>query len=381
MRKRIIGVLMVLSVLLEVCFQAYGVSSFKTKDVSGIIYKNIQGKIENIYYADGSRVLISADKLYLYDLAAGNIIAKAPKESLDRPVYRTVANGYVVVGRALKKGNDKSGFTATGASSGYRCIFYDKKLKKTLELDFSKLLDKNSDLVNTSSITFSSDGKSIAYATFSGLYIYNLTQGKRTTVIDLRGRDAKVRCGLSILEQIGFTNGGKSIAFKGQSLDYSPTRKRPSFDTIGMVNIDGSGLFNKEIKGYAAKELTAYPTKLLFAGDFTTAAGKIMVMNSSNHKTTIYKLTTKAEGGSIYGSNSGKYFASSVLDKTGWTIRVYDAGTGKLAVKQWVSNDGQKMYGWRDPVIRVLDDMKTCVVLFGTGYDTVKTKITAFTFK
>ena len=199
-------------------------------------------------------------------------------------------------------------------------------------------------------------------------------------MIDLTGQNAQQRFGLVALEQIGFTNGDQSIAFKAQSFNVPPVMDKPSFDTCGIVGINGSGLFNRKINGYSVKELTAYDKQLLFAEDIKTAAGKIMVMESPGGKTKLYNLTAKDEGGNISGSDTGRYFASAVYGKTGWTVRVYDTSAGILKTEQPISNGGQQKYDENVPSVRIFDDLKICIVLSGTHQSTVKTKITAFAF-
>ena len=105
-----------------------------------------------------------------------------------------------------------------------------------------------------------------------------------------------------------------------------------------------------------------------------------MVMDSKSGDKKIYDLTDKKEGGNIYGSDTGRYFASSVSSKTGWTVRVYDTATGKLVKEQSVSNDGQELYGVNDPVLCVLDETQTCFILLGNKQDAVDTKIEMLSF-
>ncbi len=343
--------------------------------------KVVQGKIMGMYPAGGSKVLIFADQMTLYDLAAGKAVATTSKEALDMVRCQTLDSGYVIAGEATAK-NSGGGLGLAGGSSGpqFRVIFYNASLKDRSELDLSKLLKDDEALISTEWLAFSSDGNRIAYATMTGLYLYDRQSDKRTTLIDLTPEDNKARSGISVVEQVGFTNDGKSIAFKAQSFDVPAITGKPSFDTIGTINTDGSGLTNQKVDGYSAKELSAYDSKLLLAEDFRTADGRIMVRDIKNGGKKIYDLTDKKEGGNICGSDTGHYFASSVSNKTGWTVRVYDTETGKSVKEQSISNDGQKAYGINDPIIRVLDGAKVCFVLLGARQDAVHTKVAMFLF-
>lgn len=350
-------------------------------DIKRVDWSKIQGKIRDIYPAGGSKVLILADQITLYDLAAGNTVATASKEALNGVHFWTLDNGYAIVGGKDPQGADKSsGFSAGEAGPQFCVIFYDTSLKNRSALDLSKLLGKKEALMNTESIAVSSDCNRIAYATIRGLYLYDRQSDQRTTLIDLTPEDNKARSGISIIEQIGFTNDDKSIAFKAQSFDVPAVTDKPSFDTIGTINTDGTGLTNKKIDGYTVKELSTYDSRLLLAEDFTTADGRVMVMDSKSGSKQIYDLTDKEEGGNICASDTGRYFASSVAAKTGWMVRIYDAETGKLVKEQSISNDGQELYGVNDPVLRIADKTRTCFVLLGSKQDSVDTKVEMVSF-
>lgn len=350
-------------------------------DVGQVDWSKVQGKINGIYPAGGSEVLIFADEITLYDLAAGKTVATASKEALSGVRCWILDNGFAIAGEKKDQGaGNSSGFAAGGSGPRFRVIFYDASLKNRSELDLSKLLGDKDFLPDTNAIAVSSDGSRIAYATMRGLYLYDRQSDQRTTLIDLTQEDNKARSGISTIEQVGFTNDDKSIAFKAQSFDVPAVADKPSFDTAGTISTDGTGLTNRKIDGYAVKELSAYASRMLVAEDFTTADGRVMVMDSKSHDQNIYNLADKKEGGNICGSDTGRYFASSVATKTGWTVRVYDTQTGKLVKEQSVSNDGQELYGANDPAVCLLDVTRTCFVLLGSKQNAVDTKIEMFPF-
>jgi len=349
-------------------------------DAKQVDWRAIQGKIKGVYPAGGSNVLIFADQITLYDLAAGSAAATAEKEALSSVQCWTLDNGYVIAGVKNVQGSNGLGLTSESSGSRFGVILYDKNLMNRSELNLSKMTGDDDSLMSFQALAFSSDGSSIAYATMRGLYLYDRQSDKRTTLIDFTSEDNKERCGISLVEQVGFTNDGKSIAFKAQSFDVPAVIGKPSFDTVGTISTDGTGLTNKRIDGYAVKELNAYTSRLLVAEDFTTADGRVMVMDSKSGDQKIYDLTDKKEGGNICGSDAGRYFASSVATKTGWMVRIYDAETGKLIKEQSISNDGQELYGANDPAVCVLDETRTCFVLLGNKQDSVDTKIEMISF-
>lgn len=342
-------------------------------------WSGIQGKIKGIYPADGSKVLVLADKMSLYDLANGKIAATAQIPTWSTIRVCPLDSGYAIIGQTISE-NSSGGFMQNDSEFQFLTVIYDENLVLKSEIDISKLVADGEFLNDTEAIAVSPDGNSIAFATMQGVTLYDRVNQKSIKLIDLTGEDEKAYLGLSVIEQMGFTNNGKSVAFKAQSFDVPAVLDKPSFDTVGTVNIDGSRLKNKKPVGYAPKMLTCYPSRLLVAEDFKTASGRMMVMDSKSGEERIYTLSEKKEGGNIYGSDTGLYFASSVPNKTGWTVRVYETDTGKLVKEESISNDGQELYGINDPMLCVLDDAKTCMVLLGHKQEAVDTKIASFSF-
>lgn len=333
----------------------------------------LEGDIKNIYYAKRDKVLITADKLYLYDSETGSVLKEATKEAFDRENYWVIDGGYVAVGESFNRGNHGSMMAEGGFS--YSVIFYDHDLNTVSEFDLDSLLEDDDMLLSLNSISFSSDGSQVTYATFSGLYLYDFTQSKKFTVIDLESEDFEGRNGIVNLEQVGFTHDDQRIAFKAQSFAIPVDPNKPSFDTCGIVNVDGTGLLNKTFDNYTCKELTSYTNHLLLAEDPTMATGRTLVMEVSGDNTRMHKLVEKKESGNVWGSNEGSYFATSISNKTDWTIRVYNMDTGKLEMEQLISIDGENRYMEQDPVIKVIDDTRTYIVLLGSKQNEVETKM------
>lgn len=342
-------------------------------------FSSIQGKISGIYPAGSSKVLVLADQMSLYDLASGKIAATAQTPTLSTIRVWALDSGYAVVGQTISE-SSTGGFVQSDSEFQFRAVIYDENLVLKSEIELSKLVANGEFLNDTEAIAISPDGNSIAFATMQGVTLYDRVNQKSTKLIDLTGDDEKAYLGISVIEQMGFTNNGKSVAFKAQSFDVPAVTDKPSFDTVGTVNIDGRGLTNKKPDGYSPKMLTSYPSRLLVAEDFKTASGRMMVIDSKSGEQKIHTLSDKKEGGNIYGSDTGRYFASSVPSKTGWTVGVYETDAGKLVKEEIISNDGQELYGINDPMICVLDDAKTCVVLLGHKQNAVNTKIASFSF-
>ena len=61
------------------------------------------GKVRGCYYADGNRIIVAADKLYLYDTEKGQTIASADI-SMEDLCVQTFTDGYFIVGQGKAGG-------------------------------------------------------------------------------------------------------------------------------------------------------------------------------------------------------------------------------------------------------------------------------------
>ncbi|MCG7437668.1 transcriptional regulator [Lysinibacillus fusiformis] len=338
----------------------------------------LQGDLKNIYYADGNKILILADKLYLYDLGAREVIAEAPKLLFNRENYWVIENGYAVVGETLISRNDK--VRAVKGVRNYNCIFYDHNLNKVAEFDFNKLVGDNAIGLDMENISFSSDGTKVLYALTDGLYQYDFVKNKKSTIVNLKSNDYSERFGIVAFEQIDFTNYDKNIAFKAQSFDIPVLTDSSSFDSCGILNTNGSLLWNRGVfDDYKCKKITAYNDHILLAEDITIASGRLFVFEYPSDKMISHILLEKLESGSVSGSDFGKYFATSIPNNDSWIIRIYNTKTGKLESEQQVSSGG-KEYMAQDPIIKIIDDTKTCIMLFGSKRDDILTKMVVSQF-
>ncbi|SDZ68340.1 hypothetical protein SAMN05421736_1347 [Evansella caseinilytica] len=340
---------------------------------SNVNVEQINGDIKNIYYAGEGKVLLSADKLYLFDADTESVLAEAPQESFERERFWVIDSGYVAVRETLSSDND--GSMMTNGEINYNAMFYDDELNKVSEYEINELVEADDMLMFLEAISFSSDGTKIAYATYSGVYIYDFEKDSKITVIDLEAADTNERSGIVNIEQIGFTKEDKRIAFKAQSFDIPAEPYKPSFDTCGTVNIDSSDLSNRTFDDYTCKQLTSYSNLLLLAEDPTMTTGRLMVMDTISGQAKMHTLTEEEESGNVSGSDGGAFFATSSRNKNGFTVRVYNADTGQVEGEQQVEVDEKSPYLSHDPVVKVLDDIRTWIILLGSKRDDVEAKM------
>ncbi|WP_062049632.1 hypothetical protein [Bacillus sp. JCM 19034] len=328
----------------------------------------VKGDIRNVHYAENGHILISAESLYLFDVTAENIIAEVSQEEAETEKIWIVENGYVAIRETLNDSTEMLGGTAQ-----YQVIFYNDELEVVSEFDLQQLIDEEDLFLSLQEISFSKDGTKMSYATHLGLYLYDFATKQKTKVVDLTLEDMEARSYIAAFEQIGFIRDETQIAFKAQTL---PTQlDQPSFDTCGIVDIDGSNLFNRTFDEYTCKRLTAYDELLLLAEDPVVASGRLLVMMNETEETTIHTLIEKEESGTISGSDKGAYFATSIINNNDFTIRIYQTEDGQLVGEQQVTADENGLYLSHDPIVKVLDDTKTVIVLLGSKREDIETKM------
>jgi hypothetical protein len=311
------------------------------RGVNGIDTSKIQGKISNVFYTNSANtVLISADKLYLYDLADNNVVSETTRESVLDENYIPVKDGYVMVG-LNKQNNSGGGFLSSTTLPGYTVIFYDSSLKKSATINLSDLISDNEMIISDESISISQDGNLITFATGKGLQIYNRAKAQKTMLIDCAKDDNTGRKGISVIEQAAFMSGDKSIIFKAQSLDVPAIPNKQSFDTVGRVNIEGTELSNANM--------------------------------TENDKQTLamYGLSVFNTRGAVFGSNGGKYYAVSEMTKNGIQVNVYSSSSGAMVYEKLVKEDSRHIE--RDPEIKILDESKSLIVLLGNRQSDITT--------
>ena len=79
----------------------------KIMEAGTVKESDFSGKVGGCHYADDDRIIVEADKLYLYDTGKGETIASADISMGDLCV-QTYADGYFVVGQRNGSGDRKS---------------------------------------------------------------------------------------------------------------------------------------------------------------------------------------------------------------------------------------------------------------------------------
>ncbi|MFD0710805.1 transcriptional regulator [Paenibacillus sp. GCM10027626] len=339
----------------------------------------IQGHINQLHPVDDSRLIIGADRLYLFDTKSREMVADTERQPFHMERYWSTSDGYIAFGRRAlnSESNDTKGesMMMIDEKMKYDIIFYDRSLQPLKTFDFGSLLGEDEEIISSSLVSFTKDGRTMIFATQSGLYRYQFDTKEKVRLIDLTAEDRSPHAGLSSFDQLAFTNDDQAIAFKALSFDLDDKDNPNAVDTCGMLGADGKPLSNKTFDEFSCKEMTAFNNKLLFAEDIVTAKGTVMVMDVPSGQTTFHQLTTAKESGVVTGSDKGEYFATSLGEEKGWTIRIYSTATGELVAEQFVDSGGEELYMANNPLVQVADETRTCVIVLGAKQNEIAPKL------
>lgn len=345
--------------------------------IANIYTTKIDGDISNIYYAGDGKVLILAAKLHLYDLASGQILFETAKEDYYDETYFMVNNGYVGVGMRGDSTNN-GGFITNPESNRVACTFYNDRLEKEEKINLDKLMNEDESILSPLLFTVSQDGTKIAYATDMGLYYYDTMSEKKIILVDLIDNNEEKRSGLAMFEEVAFINDSKTITFKSQSFDVPAVIGKPSFDTYGTINVDGTGLSVNRNSSYSVKKMIAYNAMTLWTEDFSVATGRLMLSDNTSGQSRILNLTSEKESGSVFGSEMGTYFSTVSYNESYITVRVYETASGMKVMEKNIAEDSDYMS--REPVILILDNSRTCLVILGNRQEDISTIVLTFGF-
>ena len=334
----------------------------------GFTTGNIPGAIKNVYYGGGTNVLVTtADTLYLYDLSRDAIAAQTETTPSERTYreehYKPIQNGFVGLLLDLNRQGNGDGLQGGGSAPGVTCVFYDAELNKIQEINVLEALsgvmsedDQRFGINELRVIDVSDDGSKIAVGGMSTLYVYD-----RETKT---GRQIVPASENMIPSDVRFASNSR-IAFGGA---YLPAGAPESIYSYGMVSTDGSGLEIHIPQDFRAGELPGATDSFVLIGqDMRAASGQLLLHPADGEARTI-KLATSREGDMAYLSEGGAYFATAVNGEK-LAIRIYEMETGSLLAETSIAEEDAALIS-RMPDVRILDSLRTAVVIYGQHVDT-----------
>lgn len=319
------------------------------------------GKVSGCYYAGGNMVIVAADKLYLYDTQKGESIASADISLRDLYV-QTYSDGYFAVGQG------------SGGISGY-LLNKDFVIRNTIS--FQGLLSDDF-VLGAADAAISQDGKKIAFGGLRGLYLYDVSAKKVSTILNYSEDGTANNMQILTIDSLTFA-GDKTLVYVGTGTSSSDGGDGVSI--YGTVSIDNARLSITRKADYEVGEVQKGGDLLVMPQSINKNNGTLLMLDtiSNTEKTMTFSNSSEGKDG-VFCSEQGKYVATSTLDAASVTINIYNTASGKVIHTETVK-DSDSTYFLRVPQILILDGSNTCIVVLGRGISEVSTLITTFGFE
>ncbi len=335
------------------------------------------GKVGGCYYADGSRIIVAADKLYLYDMGTGETIGSADI-SMEDLCVQTFTEGYFVVGQGKAGGGGSNGSFAASESGGINGYILNKDFAVQDTISFSGLLSDDF-IVQITGIAVSQDGKQVAFGGLQGLYLYDVSSRKVRTILNYSEEGTAGNMQIVTMDSLTFT-GNNTLVYVGMATDTSIGGDGVS--VYGTVSTDSADLTIIKKGDYKVdtEEVQKGGNLLIMPQSFDKNNGTLLMLDTISNTENTMSFSSRSEGkDGVYCSGQGKYVATAILEESSVTIKIYDTASGKSIHTETVQ-DSNSTYFLRVPQILILDESGTCIVVLGRGIDEVSTLITTFSF-
>ncbi len=345
--------------------------------VGGVKDSAFSGKVRGCYYADGSRIIVAADQLYLYDTGKGETIASADISMGDLCV-QTFTDGYFVVGQGKAGGGDSNGSFAASDSDGINGYILNKDFAIQDTISFSGLLSDDF-IPQITGIAISQDGKQVAFGGLQGLYLYDVSSRKVRTILNYSEEGTEGNMQIATMDSLTFT-GNNTLVYVGMATDTSIGGDGVS--VYGTVSTDSANLTITKKGDYKVdtEEVQKGGNLLIMPQSFDENNGTLLMLDTISNTENTMSFSSRSEGkDGVYCSGQGKYVATAILEESSVTINIYDTASGKSIHTETVQ-DSNSTYFLRVPQILILDESGTCIVVLGRGIDEVSTLITTFGF-
>lgn len=333
------------------------------------------GKVSDCYYADGNRIVVAADKLYLYDTQSGENIASADI-SLKELNVQLYSGGYFIVGEE-NSGGSMDSFATSEDSNGLKGYLLNKNFGIENMISFHELLSDDF-ILGTADVAISPDGKQIAFGGLQGLYLYDISSQKVSTILNYSENGRANNTQISTIDCLAFTD-NKTLVYVGVATNSANGGN--SVSVYGTVSTDSANLSITRKADYEVGEVQKGGDLLIMPQSFNKNNGTLLMLDttSNTEKTIAFASSSEGKDG-VFCSEQGKYVATSTLGEASVTINIYDTASGKVIHTEIIKDDNST-YFLRVPQILILDESGTCIVALGRGISELDTLITTFGFE
>ena len=331
------------------------------------VFSNIDKNIKNIYYGQKDNLLIRTDKLHLIDWRNKTLKSEVDldSENIRAEKYSYIDNGYV----STICSNGKDGFI-------FKCIFYNNNLEYKTEIIINDIVN-NERILGIGDIELSKSGKKILISTLENLYIYDIKSRKKTKLMDFNTDDVNNRLGITGITNMAFINNENEIAFTAKTFLQKGVE---SYATYGFMDINGKIIKNikPQYNTKSSINMIPYNDFIIFEEEGEYKTGKLLIVDTNTYKEKMYNLKDKSKDMSVYGSDTGKFFATSVLDlkNNSLIIEVYETKTGNIIHHKEITCVDETYFK-----IIISDKDRRGIVLLGSGsIKDVKSNAVEFSF-
>ena len=353
----------------------YDVIPLKNSSTGTVKKSAFSGKVGGCYCAGGSRMIVAADKLYLYDMQKGENIASADI-SMEDLCVQTYADGYFIVGQGT--GGSNGSFVSSQGGSGITGYILDKDFTIRDTISFNGLLNDDF-ILQTTGAAISQDGKQIAFGGLQGLYLYDTSSQKVHTILNYSENGRANNMEIVTMDSLAFT-GDKTLTYVGMGIS---SNGGDGVSVYGTVSTDNASLSITKKADYEVdvEEVQKGGNLLVMPQSFNKNNGTLLMLDTASNTEKKITFSGSSEGkDGVFCSEQGKYVATSILGEASVTINIYDTASGNVIHTETVK-DNNSTYFQRVPQILILDESGTCIVVLGRGISEVSTLITTFGFK
>lgn len=347
-----------------------------TMDVGTVNGSAFSGKVSGCYYADGNRIIVAADKLYLYDTGKSEIIASADI-FLNELCVQPYSDGYFIVGEENSGSTDS--FATAQSSNGVKGYLLNKDFVVENTISFRGLLNDDS-VLQMASVTISQDGKQIAFGGLQGLYLYDTSSQKVHAILNYSENGRANNMEIVTMDSLAFT-GDKTLTYVGMGIS---SNGGDGVSVYGTVSIDNASLSITPKADYEVdvEEVQKGGNLLVMPQSFNKNNGTLLMLDTASNTEKKITFSGSSEGkDGVFCSEQGKYVATSILGEASVTINIYDTASSGKVIHTETVKDNNSTYFQRVPQVLILDESGACIVVLGRGIGEVSTLITTFGFK
>ena len=333
------------------------------------------GKVSGCYYADGNRIIVAADKLYLYDTQKSETIASADI-FLNELCVQPYSDGYFIVGE--ENGSSTGSFATAQSSNGIKGYLLNKDFVVENTISFRGLLNDDS-VLQMASVTISQDGKQIVFGGLQGLYLYDTSSQKVHAILNYSENGRANNMEVVTMDSLAFT-GDKTLTYVGMGIS---SNGGDGVSVYGTVSTDNASLSITQKANYEVdvEEVQKGGNLLVMPQSFNKNNGTLLMLDTASNTEKKITFSGSSEGkDGVFCSEQGKYVATSILGEASVTINIYDTASGNVIHTETVK-DNNSTYFQRVPQILILDESGACIVVLGRGIGEVSTLIKTFGFK